>query len=243
MSDDAAVAVEGVLGAAQRSLGRLYIPNPGSRRFGIRDELSRSALSSRNWKSKQWRMGKGQTWQDQGAFPVCVQYACTHLLQLQAIVRADAFSLTTELYRWAQQNDGWPGEAYDGTSVDAGLQWLLHQGRMISAYHWCFSMDDVLSSLSSSAAEGGGPLVVGTDFYSGMGNINGDGRWSPTGEYWGGHAWVVYGHLIPTARREGFVRCGNSHAGNHTGLMSYDELEWLLFAQNGEAARVLEIRP
>ena len=227
----------------QRGLGRVYIPNPGSLNYQLREALPRTVLAPSNWKSKRWRMGRGHAFQSQGYTSHCVRYGCTHVLMLEAIVRGNAFDLTKGLYQWAQRNDPWPGEepSYYGTSVDSGLQYLLHQAKVISEYRWARSMDDVLARLSAKASDGGGPLIVGTDWWSGMDNNDGSGIWTPTGNYRGGHCYVFRGHISPTAKREGVILTGNSHSGNFEGRLSYDAAEYLLFGANGEAAAITEI--
>jgi hypothetical protein len=227
--------------APQRELGRVYIPNPGARNYALRGVLPRR--TARAYQSKRWRMGTGLSFVSQGDTSHCVRYGNTHILMLQPIVRPDAFVLTADLYPWAQRNDPWPGEepTYYGTSVDAGLQFNLKIAKVIESYHWAFSMDDLLLRLSLPAAQGGGPLVVGVDWYTSMDNLNGTGRWEPSGTLRGGHCLTVIGHHAPTAKRSGTIIWGNSHEGNFIGEMEYDAAEWLLFAQNGEAAAVTEL--
>lgn len=233
-----------------RGLGRLHAPNPGSFAYPLRAALTRTALAPKNWRSKKWRLPPGEHFRNQSAADrpdrsqsTCVKYGTTHTVMMTPHYVRDAFTKSKDLYTWAQQNDPWPGEepTYEGTSVDAGLQYWLKIAKAISEYRWARNMDDVLARLSALTKDGGGPVVVGTDFYQGMSNENGDGRWHPTGELWGGHCYVFIGHRTPTAKREGLIYTGNSHDGNYEGALSYDEAEWLVFAQNGEAAAITEI--
>lgn len=233
-----------------KGFGRVRMPNPGSINFPIRAALPKRALTSVAWRSKRWQLGTGLHWLDQSAAnrpdtseSTCVKYGNTHILMLTPIVRADALKRTTGLYQWAQQNDPWPGEepTYYGTSVDAGLQFLRKIAIVIGEYRWASSMDEVLGRLCISAKEGGGPLVGGSDFYSGMSNQAGDGRWHPTGEIWGGHCYCTIGYQKATTKKEAQMILGNSHDGNHVGIMSADEYEWLHFAQGGELAAVTEL--
>jgi hypothetical protein len=240
-------------------LGRVYMPNPGSRQYPLAAAVPRRGAIS--WKSKTWRMGNGLRYRDQGSSSTCVRYGLLHLLQLTPIIRADAFQLTTKLYAWAQNNDPWPGSepTYYGTSVDAGLRYLRHfdainnlpepptRTGLIKEYRWAYSMDEVITRLSLPAKEGGGPMVVGTDFYSGMDVYpeNGDGyvqrnQWTPSGNVLGGHCYVLDGQTAPTARKPRQILIGNSHDQNFRATMDAEAMEWLLFAQNGEAAAVTE---
>lgn len=233
----------------QRGFGRVRMPNPGSLAFPLKAALPASALKATAWKSKRWALGKGLHFYDQSAADrpdesesTCVKYGLTHMLMLTPIVRADALLRTTGLYQWSQQNDPWPGEepSYYGTSVDAGLQFLRKIAKLISEYRWASSMDEVLGRLCISAKEGGGVLVGGSDFYSGM-SPNEGSEWHPTGELWGGHCYDTIGYQKATAKKSAQMILGNSHDGNHVGFMPVDEYEWLHFGQGGELAAVTEL--
>jgi hypothetical protein len=67
-----------------------------------------------------------------------------------------------DVYLTAKQDDEWPGEAYDGTSLRAGFEVLrvrgpriVRRGRAgepipgegILVYRWCLSVEDILASL------------------------------------------------------------------------------------------------
>ena len=235
---------EQVAGIGQSNLGRFYIPDPRDAKYPL------SAImpvgTSKKIKSKHHLMGRGLQLRSQGNTPHCVRYHCAHLLQANPIVRADAFPLTEELYPWAQRNDEWPGENYDGTSLRAGYKYLLMQG-LISGFYWARNMDEVRQFLTLPKAEGGGPLGTGIDWWSGMDNMQRKedytkaNLWTPTGRYRGGHALVISGYSTPTAKRSGMFRFWNSHAGNFAGWMEESAVEYLLFQANGEAAAVREV--
>lgn len=235
----------------QERFGRVYIPNPGSLRYPLREVQGRPRQGVGVWPStKTWRMGRYQKYQDQGQTSHCVRYGSTHILLLEPIVRAHALTLTAGLYQWAQANDPWPGQEpeYFGTSVDAGLQYLLHQAKVIKEYRWALTMDDIIKRLSASARDGGGPMIVGTDFYSGMDVEVPSGeepdsrtKWVPEGEVLGGHCYVLDAFRQRTAHREKQIGIGNSHKGNHRGWMDADAMEWLIFGQNGECAAITEL--
>lgn len=250
----------------QPGFGRVYAPNPGAQRYPLSAALPRAAFVGASRRSKTWQFGtgakelvgphgpehsSGRGWQSQFRTSHCVRYGLTHDLLLEGVSRLDAWQLTDGLYQWAQDHDYWPGAepTYYGTSVDAGLQYLLHVVKVIREYRWVRDMDDVRARLTASTADGGGPIVVGTDFYSGMSNQ--DGRpatlqepaiWTPDGNWWGGHCYVWRGWKKATAKRSARVLTGNSHLGNEEGEMEESAAEWLLFAQNGEGAALTEIR-
>lgn len=61
---------------------------------------------------------------DQGAEGACVGFGVARALTLMNRERYDAF----EIYRTAQRQDEWEGEAYSGTSVRAGLDVVRERG-------------------------------------------------------------------------------------------------------------------
>lgn len=116
--------------------------------------LPAEVRDSRSW----WRT------YDQGKEGACVGFATSRMLTLLNRERYDAF----ELYRQAQRQDEWPGEAYSGTSVRAGFDVARDRGPYqvfrnqttgpdlndgIAANRWATSMDDILASLGTPNAE------------------------------------------------------------------------------------------
>jgi hypothetical protein len=57
-------------------------------------------------------------------------------------------------------------------------------------YRWCFSIEQVISAVMLE-----GPVVVGTDWYSGMDSPDMTGRLTPNGVVVGGHCWLIYGYI------------------------------------------------
>jgi hypothetical protein len=106
----------------------------------------------------------------------------------------------------------------------------------------------VRARLTAPAKDGGGPLGLGTDFYSGMGNLDNQpatlgepATWTPDGNYWGGHCYVARGWKKATAKRSARILLGNSHLGNEEAEMEEGAFEWLVFQQAGEAFAITEL--
>jgi hypothetical protein len=222
--------------------GRLYAPDPRDQQFPLRTVIGRGA--ARGLPRKRWRLGAGQHWRIQ-AGPTCVGHGVTHLRALTPFLGHNLDpDFPYRVYRWAQQNDEWAGENYDGTSVRAGLQYLRKVDGSVDAFLAAQSIDDALRRLALPKQEGGGPLVVGTDFYSGMSveSVDGQpGEWVPSGDYWGGHCYVLVGYEPATAALPERVLVGNSHEGNTVGWMRIDALDFLLFQSNGDCYAVTEV--
>ncbi len=127
----------------------------------------------------------------------------------------------------------WPGESYDGTSVRAAGRVLTQRG-LVTAYHWGFTLDDVVDTVLNK-----GPVVLGTDWYTGMFDPDSMGMVQGTGIVEGGHAYLLYG--VNTLSR--IATCRNSwgldYGLNGTFRMSFDLLEELILS-NGEAMLATE---
>ena len=96
-------------------------------------------------------------WYDQGAEGACVGFGSSRMMSLLNRARYDA----RWLYLEAQKVDYWPGEAYSGTSVSAGMDVLRTRGHKtkawteprpaqgINANRWARSLDDIRGCLQS----------------------------------------------------------------------------------------------
>jgi hypothetical protein len=206
----------------------------------------RSPRTFRYWNSNRW-------WGDQGGTSTCVPYTCAHLVERpnnrttpwrsagghiydrnlrkhrfigqQPLIDLDAG------YKWMQQNDYWPGEDYDGTSVRAGLDYLRKQG-LITSYHWSHDVSTIATAILER-----GPVAVGTIWTMDMFVADSNGYITPTGEDAGGHAYLLDGVNI----RHRFFRLKNSWGRNWAkqghARISFDNMQTLL-DNYGEAAYV-----
>lgn len=227
-------------------LGRVYIPDPRDMKYPLGTVIAPSA-KGRNWQKtgRIWFPYKGFSWKNQ-KLSDCTWHGVGHAHQLAPIVRKNIFDISTGCYPWSQRNDEWAGENYEGTSVRAAIEFFrqpntLPGGPTVSGYRWARNMDEALWRLSASPEEGGGPLVLGTDWYAGCDNLQSnppeENWWTPTGRNRGGHCYVIWG----LAGKSKYVLTGNSHPGNNQARMSLDVLEYLVFQANGEAAAIQEI--
>lgn len=179
---------------------------------------------------------------DQGATPQCVAYAGVRWL-VSSPVRNQAIPFA-ELYKACQQNDEWPGEDYEGTSV-RGLFKVFKAKGLVSGYQWAFDAEPVVNHLLTT-----GPVVVGTSWTDEMANPRLDGYViveDLKSDSIGGHAWYIDGanrnKLNPDGSR-GAIRAVNSWGpnwGQHGRFwMSFSDLNELL-AYDGEACVATEV--
>ena len=151
--------------------------DPRSKSFPIRSELKPRPLRSWTW--------GGAPHLDQGVEGACVGHGWAHEVAARPrpypITSADAFAI----YRRAQQIDEWEGESYEGTSVLAGAKAVTERG-WLKEYRWAFSLDDALMVLAYK-----GPLVIGVNWYSDMGEADEKGYLHASGVMTGGHCVLV----------------------------------------------------
>lgn len=173
--------------------------DPRSLNFPIRSILR----SSVNRVDRQW---PGGTVLDQGYEGACVGFAWTSealahpvpvdLTRLRAYAPKDPFAFARFVYRSAQHIDEWNGETYEGTSVLAGAKTMWNLG-LLNGYRWAFGIEDVADTVSTY-----GPVVVGTNWYSGMYSAP-DGLLTRAGTLVGGHAYLVTGYTKSNPRLGG----------------------------------------
>ena len=142
-----------------------------------------------------------------------------------------------EIYEWAIRNDEWTwnDDRDDGTSLRAGVQFLVNQQR-VKTYLWSWDYEEVAKWILTK-----GPVNVGTRWYSNMFTPDPSGYVTPGGNVVGGHAYLVYGVDRPT---ETFF-CVNSW-GARWGLaghfkITYSAMNHLLL-NGGEACTAVEQR-
>lgn len=171
---------------------------------------------------------------DQGNEPACVGYAWKQFLQTTPR-RTLVGPRAPEIYYEAQLIDEWPGEGYAGTSVRAGARVLANRG-YLTEYIWGFDADTIINYVLTR-----GPVILGTNWYTGMMRPDANGWVYPTGMLEGGHAYEVCGYSrIRTA-----VQCLNSWGvgwGKKGKFWLHKDELALLLAQGGEGCSAIEKR-
>lgn len=120
---------------------------------------------------------------DQGQEGACVGFATARALTMIERKRFDG----RDIYHRAQKIDEWPGEAYEGTSVRAGIDVVREEGPRqikrgvtldpnpdhgIAVNRWATSMDDVYTCLKSPRLERQGVVA----FMNSWGQLRENGR-------------------------------------------------------------------
>ena len=241
---DEFIAVDEAPRGGLEGLGRLPAIDERSHYSRYAMAAPQTTLAFRNWLSPRW-----QEWPrvlDQGGTSECVAYSATKFLLTHPIVNRPQESCNS-FYKRCQQIDEWPGEDYDGTSVNASMK-ILKQDGLISGYTWAFEMEPVRRHVLEI-----GPVCVGTDWTIDMFTPDRWGYIWPTGAAAGGHAYLIIG---ASNRRnnpdgsKGAFRIINSWGpkwGPHNGRawISYGVMEKLIRGLGkwpGEAAAPVEVQ-
>lgn len=182
---------------------------------------------------------------DQGREGACVGHGIT--TDLLASPRPDiaptfqqANLFAFRSYKRAQDLDPWSGNAYSGTSVDAGFQVARELGA-IESWRNMYSAQQVRDALLQV-----GPVVLGVDWYDGMYDTRPSGLVKIDGSIVGGHCITIIGYHPGmrilgedwNARFEVFKwknSWGNSYGKNGIGYIKAGDLQDLLVA-GGDAS-------
>lgn len=163
-----------------------WVPNPDLKSFSFMvssmenyaDGLTKDAV----------RRKKNGIFLDQGREGACTGFGAQNVRALGPHRCDDASNeLAFKTYAEAKRQDEWPGENYEGSSVNGAMKAMRLFGQ-ISAWHWCLSLAEIDHALSYVGA-----VEAGTHWYSGMFDPGSDGYLRVTGTIAGGHAYAISG--------------------------------------------------
>lgn len=174
--------------------------------------------------TKTWRRGSAY---DQFTTPHCVAFTGKGILNTSPLSARWEYEYrstldTTWLYRGAQRRDEWEGNDYDGTS-GLGLCRFMRRRDLISAYHWCFTLEEYLLTLSHI-----GPIGFGTWWKDGMWDVDSRGYLQPVGENVGGHEVELFGIDMEKRHVIGMNSWGTSWGWDGRFLLEFDALAALI---------------
>jgi hypothetical protein len=213
--------------------GRRYAKDERDAQYPLRAAIPHSTLTR-----KTWFTGKPL---DQGSTPQCVAYSGTKWLTSAPVRNKKKWDITW-LYKECQKNDEWPGEDYDGTSV-RGLFKTLQQQGYVSEYRWATDVTTMANHILTV-----GPLVVGTNWYENMFDIDASGFLNVSGALAGGHAWLLKGVSLvkkcPDGSKGAFRMInswGITWGQKGMAWVSFKDMTRLI-AEEGEACTATEIK-
>ena len=216
-----------------RGLGRLVSFDEQDRDYPIRALFAGETVlpASRYW----WNLGARL---DQGNTGTCVGHGWVHYLENGPVTQPGQLD-PIDFYRECTKVDEWPGnddgDLQFGSSVRAGAKVAQAKG-LITEYRWAFTFDEALVALMTV-----GPLVLGTDWYTGMFKADGAGFIKPTGQIEGGHCYVVDGANLKERKARILNSWGPSWGVKGTAWITFDDLDYLIREQ-GECCMAKEVR-
>lgn len=160
-------------------LDRLTSFDPRNTEYPIMATISEKKPRSYTW--------NGKFYLDQGNEGACVGHGIAHEIGCRPKAAPVTSELAFGIYHGAQKIDEWPGEAYSGTSVLAGMKVATDMG-YFSEYRWAFGLDDLIMAVGYR-----GPAVLGINWYEGMSNVDSNGFIHATGQVRGGHCILAKG--------------------------------------------------
>lgn len=196
---------------------------------------------------------------DQGSEGACVGFGTSAMMSLtnrrQRFLRI-GFPRTYRydarwLYHEAQKVDEWPGEDYEGTSVNAACKVLRDQGHRrvqggvtgsakpvhgISAYRWAYDAAETKAAIASGVG-----VAIGVNWYSNFDDPYKVGKawWIGAGSLGtirGGHCVALYGY---SDRREAFQMMNSWGADYPPVWLPYAVLDRLI-REDGEVAVITD---
>lgn len=222
-----------------KPLGRsLVVHSQSNLKFPVRSLLTPAPRTSKVW----WHRGIFNQGSDSDCVLESSSAACLSAPFRNHLSTAQRADLTDHqkrmvLYRHAQTLDPWVGEAYDGTSTDAGFK-ALRDGGYIKEWRWCLgnntdlsALDDVLDTLSQH-----GPVVIGINWYDSYDKPGYGGRLrrSPNASVRGGHALEVNAVNFRQRKVRGPQSWGPDWGDHGFWEMDFKTLEMAL-SEDGEA--------
>lgn len=182
---------------------------------------------------------------DQGATSQCTAFGGEHFLMAGPVFQP-AYLTPARLYALNQLWDEWPGSetvepTYEGSSVHA-LMRVLKAAGLISSYVWASSAETVRRWVLMN-----GPVVVGTDWLTGMNKTAASGFIRARGSLLGGHCYCIIGAddnlRCPDGSRGAFIMLNSwgpwGYKNSGRAFISYRDMDKLIKHQ-GEAATAVE---
>lgn len=136
---------------------------------------------------------------DQNGDGACAGFMAIYELDAEPVhIKGITDALGFQVYREAQKVDEWPGEAYEGTSLNAVMKILEKMG-YISGWNWCFGINDYFKTMSNL-----GPVGLGIPWYDSMFTPTSEGRLTISGVARSGHA--IISHNLEYNKGRAWIR-------------------------------------
>lgn len=247
------ISVADVLSTSVRRIGRKKAADPRDRDYRAIDHIRGIAPTATTAGTSRYHKRGPQL--DQGPSSRCVVFAMGQLIQTGPIMQNLLRTITPEMrskvggaddavaldqllwwaYKYAQDNDEWSGAEpdYYGTSGRAGAKAFQSLGYFTN-YFWLNTVDEIANYILTA-----GPVPVGTDWFTGMDTRDPQGYIHPTGNWRGGHEYLLDG--VSVVKRRFRMRQSWGDSAYHAAWLSFEDMAYLL-SQGGDALAIAEIR-
>jgi hypothetical protein len=175
---------------------------------------------------------------DQGQEGACTGFGEEHVRALTPYARVVTTDTARAVYAEARRQDEWPGEDYEGSSVNGAMKAARLMG-FITRWHWCKTIAELKHALSYHGA-----VEAGTDWLDGMWEPDEDGFLTVGGSVVGGHAYAISGYKTMPNGRIAF-RMENSWGttwGQYGGAWIWEDDMQALLDARGEFACPSKVR-
>lgn len=120
---------------------------------------------------------------DQGREGACTGFSTQNFLNAAPLMSRGTNDDARRIYHRARQIDEWPGESYEGSSINAACRAAVEAGK-IGEWGYLTSHESCIKWMSGDR----GGIMYGMDWHEGMYVPNAEGYIRPTGRQTGGHA-------------------------------------------------------
>lgn len=127
-------------------------------------------------------------WLNQGREGACTGFGAEHCRALSPYPQATSDAIAQSVYHRARYLDEWPGEDYEGSSVNGAMKAEREMG-VITGWRWAPTMAEARHGVSFHGAG-----EFGLWWYTGMFDADSSGFIHPTGIKEGGHALAYAGY-------------------------------------------------
>lgn len=160
---------------------------------------------------------------DQGDTPECVGYSLSTLMADTPYAFPDGSVPSPDwIYFGAQARDPWGNAAHDGSTIEAGFQYLQDYG-YVDSVSYTSDADTVADWVLND-----GPVEMATEWDWIMFNPDASGVVTPGGLIAGYHAWNLDAYNRVTQMFDGQTSWGTTFANNGHFLISLQSVQYLL---------------
>lgn len=205
--------------------------DPRSLNYLIADNFS---LAKQIYHSRAWTLHRQL---DQGNTPGCTGWSLAQVLLSTPKIWPDLTDKTAlNLYHAAQDNDEWPGNAYEGSSV-LGAQQAARKLGYTKNYFWAKTLEELKHGVVHH-----GPMQIGSVWKSGMFSVDTTGYIHVTGSDAGGHAYEIGAYSKADDAFVIYNTWGTGWGMGGKAKVHADELASIVFSGDGEAALPIKVK-